>query len=164
MNASYRDESALGKLMHDFKCADPMEMNYPEIRKRTMPYKSDNKEEKKMCEIWEEVRQEGIQLERERTAKIIAEANNRAEAEARGKAEAEAAEAKARARAEVAEAKAKAEAAEAKAKVEAAEAKDRAVKNAIRMIRRGNLSTEEIIEYTGLDESEVRELAELIAG
>ena len=182
VNASYRDESALGKLMHDFKCADPMEMNYPEIRKRTMPYKSDNKEEKKMCEIWEEVRQEGIQLERERTAKIIAEANNRAEAEARGKAEAEAAEAKARARAEAAEAKAKAEAAEAKAraeaaeakakaeaaeakaKVEAAEAKDRAVKNAIRMIRRGNLSTEEIIEYTGLDESEVRELAELIAG
>ena len=38
------------------------------------------------------------------------------------------------------------------------------MKNAIRMIRRGNLSTEEIIEYTGLDESEVRELAELIAG
>ena len=32
------------------------------------------------------------------------------------------------------------------------------------MIKRGNLTTEEIAEYTGLTENEVREYAELIAG
>ena len=32
------------------------------------------------------------------------------------------------------------------------------------MIKRGNLTTEEISEYTGLTEDEVREYAELIAG
>ncbi len=32
------------------------------------------------------------------------------------------------------------------------------------MIKRGNLSIEEIVEYTGLTEDEVREYAELIAG
>ena len=45
-----------------------------------------------------------------------------------------------------------------------AEAKERATKNALRMIKRGNLSIEKIVEYTGLTEEEVREYAELIAG
>ena len=91
-----------------------------------------------MCEIWEEVKQEGIDIGRRMAAEELAEA--RAEAE-RAKAEAE----KVRAEAE-------------------AEARERATKTALRMIKRGNLTTEEIAEYTGLTENEVREYAELIAG
>ena len=78
-----------------------------------------------MCQIWEEVSQEGINIGMERSAKAIAEAETKA---AR------------------------------------AEAKERATKNALRMIKRGNLTIEEIVEYTGLTEEEVREYAELIAG
>ena len=92
-----------------------------------------------MCEIWEEVRREGI-AEGIELAKDEIEKANAAKAEASA-------------------AKAKAEASAAKA-----EAKERATKTALRMIKRGNLSIEEIAEYTGLTEEEVKEYKELIAG
>ena len=177
VNASYKDDSALGKLMHDFKCADPNDMHYKELREKTEYFKDESKGAAKMCQIWEEVLQEGIDIGMERAAQEIAEAEAKAKAqaeaaEAKAKAQAEAAEAKAKAQAEAAEAKAKAqaEAAEAKAKAAKAEAeakaeaRDHATKTAIRMIKRGNLTTEEISEYTGLTEEEVREYAELLAG
>lgn len=47
VNASFKDDSALGRLMHDFKCADPYQMNYPELREKTIPFKEDEKEAKK---------------------------------------------------------------------------------------------------------------------
>lgn len=64
-----------------------------------------------------------------------------------------------------AEAKIKAEA-EAEVRIAQAEAKarERATKTALRMIKRDNLSVEEIAEYTGLTEDEVKEYQELIAG
>ena len=148
VNASFKDDSALGRLMHDFKCADPYQMNYPELREKTIPFKEDEKEAKKMCEIWEEVRREGIAEGIER-AKDEKEKANAAKAEAEANA----------AKAEASAAKAKAEASAAKA-----EAKERATKTALRMIKRGNLSIEEIAEYTGLTEEEVKEYKELIAG
>ena len=148
MNASFKDDSALGRLMHDFKCADPYQMNYPELREKTIPFKEDEKEAKKMCEIWEEVRREGI-AEGIELAKDEIEKANAAKAEAEANA----------AKAEASAAKAKAEASAAKA-----EAKERATKTALRMIKRGNLSIEEIAEYTGLTEEEVKEYKELIAG
>ena len=58
INASYKDNSALGKLMHDFNCADPREMHYDELREKTEYFKDEDKGAKKMCQIWEEVRQE----------------------------------------------------------------------------------------------------------
>ena len=145
VNASYHDDSALGKLAHDFLCADPGKMNYAELRQKTVYFKEDDKGVKKMCEIWEEVWKEGLTEGRIRAAQEIADA-----------------------RAETAEAKAKAEAAEAKAetaeaKAEMAEAKNRATKNAIKMIKRGNLTKDEILEYTNLSEEEVNELIELLA-
>ena len=148
VNASFKDDSALGRLMHDFKCADPYQMNYPELREKTIPFKEDEKEAKKMCEIWEEVRREGI-AEGIELAKDEIEKANAAKAEAEANA----------AKAEASAAKAKAEASAAKA-----EAKERATKTALRMIKRGNLSIEEIAEYTGLTEEEVKEYKELIAG
>ena len=146
INASYKDNSALGKLMHDFNCADPREMHYDELREKTEYFKDEDKGAKKMCQIWEEVRQEGINIGMERSAKAIAEAETKA-AEATTKA-----------------AEATTKAAEAETKAARAEAKERATKNALRMIKRGNLTIEEIVEYTGLTEEEVREYAELIAG
>ena len=128
VNASYNDDTALGRLMHDFRCADPGDMIYPELREKTIPFKEDEKEAPKMCEIWEEVRREGIaegiELAREEIEKAKAEAEAKAEAQAR----------------------------------------ERATKTALRMIKRGNLSVEEIAEYTGLTEDEVNEYKELIAG
>ena len=168
VNASYRDDSPLGRLMHDFNCPDPERMKYQTLRQRTEPFKKDSKEAKKMCEIWEEVKQEGIDIGRRMAAEELAEARAeaeraKAEAEARVRAEAEKARVEAeKARAE-AEAKAKAEAEKVRAEAEA-EARERATKTALRMIKRGNLTTEEIAEYTGLTENEVREYAELIAG
>ena len=168
VNASYNDDTALGKLMHDFNCTDPGEMNYSELRKRAEPIKNDTKEAQKMCEIWEEVRQEGIDIGIKMAEEKIAEAEKQAAEAEKQKAEAEKqkaeAEAKAKAKAEAqikaeAEAQIKAE----RAKTEA-EMKERATKTAIRMIRRGNLTTEEISEYTGLTQEEVREYIELIAG
>ena len=76
-----------------------------------------------MCEIWEEVRREGIELAKDEIEK----------AEVR-----------------IAQAGAK--------------ARERATKTALRMIKRDNLSVEEIAEYTGLTEDEVKEYQELIAG
>ena len=128
VNASYNDDTALGRLMHDFRCADPGDMIYPELREKTIPFKEDEKEAPKMSEIWEEVRREGIaegiELAREEIEKAKAEAEAKAEAQAR----------------------------------------ERATKTALRMIKRGNLSVEEIAEYTGLTEDEVNEYKELIAG
>ncbi|MBQ1441815.1 MAG: hypothetical protein IIZ08_07855 [Clostridia bacterium] len=139
VNASYRDESALGKLMHDFTCAEPKKMYYAPLKERAKQFKDENKEEGKMCEIWEEVRKEGYDLAMEVAAKEIAAATEAKEkaaaeaAEAKEKAAAEAAEAKEKAAAEAAEAreKAAAEVSEAKKKAaaeaaEAAEAKEKA--------------------------------------
>lgn len=146
--------------MHDFKCADPNEMNYSELRKRTAIFKDENKEVIEMCEIWEEVRREGI----DEGIEMMRNEVEKAQA-AKEKAEAEAKAAQARAEAQ-AKAQAEAMAAQARAEAQAeaeAEAKERATKNAIRMIKRGNLTTEEIAEYTGLSEDQVMEYAALIA-
>ncbi len=32
VNAAYQDDTPLGKLMHDFRCVDPDEMNYQILR------------------------------------------------------------------------------------------------------------------------------------
>ena len=50
VNASYNDDTALGRLMHDFRCADPGDMIYPELREKTIPFKEDEKEAPKMSQ------------------------------------------------------------------------------------------------------------------
>lgn len=65
VNASHRDDSALGRLMHDFSCAEPERMYYAELRERTSYFKSDEQGARKMSkifdEILDEVREDGIQ-------------------------------------------------------------------------------------------------------
>ncbi len=54
------DESTpLGRLIHDFFCTEPDEMHYEELAERARYFKKDSKGVAAMCEIWEEVLQEG---------------------------------------------------------------------------------------------------------
>lgn len=155
VNAACRDDSALGKLMQDFNCTVPGNMHYPALRQRTSYFKDDDKGVKQMCEIWEEIKAEGFV-----EGQAVGLAKGKAEGLAQGKAEGKA-EGRAEGKAEGL-AKGLAEGrAEERAK---ALAREKATKNAIRMIKRGNLTVEEIMEYTNLTEEEINELAELIAG
>lgn len=58
VNAQIKDETALGKLMHDFSCTDPNQMNYPVLAQRVRYFKEDTKGVTNMCRIMEEVREE----------------------------------------------------------------------------------------------------------
>lgn len=90
-NGAYRSDSALGKLMHDFNCADPNQMNYPLLAKKTRLMKEDTKGVSQMSEIMEEFLNEMMAEERASMRQELAEA--KAEAV---EAKAEAVEAKAR--------------------------------------------------------------------
>lgn len=59
VNASYQDDSPLGKLMHDFSCKNPNEMYYDEIAQKTRYFKEDEKGVAGMCKIMEELKEEG---------------------------------------------------------------------------------------------------------
>ena len=56
VNSQIRDETALGKLMHDFTCIDPDKMNYPVLAQRVRYFKEDTKGVTTMCRAMEEMR------------------------------------------------------------------------------------------------------------
>lgn len=58
VNAQIRDETALGRLMHDFACTDPKEMFYPVLARRVRYFKEDTKGVGGMCRAMEEMRNE----------------------------------------------------------------------------------------------------------
>ena len=58
VNSQTKDETALGKLMHDFTCTDPDDMNYPVLAQRVRYFKEDTKGVTTMCKAFEEVREE----------------------------------------------------------------------------------------------------------
>ena len=60
VNASYKDDSELGKLMHDFSCANPSDMNYSTLAHKTRYFKEDDKGVKHMCKIMEEIKAESF--------------------------------------------------------------------------------------------------------
>ena len=53
-----KDDTALGKLMHDFTCTNPDDMNYPVLAQRVRYFKEDTKGVATMCRAFEEVREE----------------------------------------------------------------------------------------------------------
>ena len=75
VNADYKDDSQLGKLMHDFSCADPNDMNYSVLAQKTRYFKEDTKGVTHMCRIMEEIKAEGF-------AEGVAEGQNKGKAEA----------------------------------------------------------------------------------
>ena len=58
VNGSWRDESPVGRLMHDFSCTDPDEMNYALLADRVRYFKEDKEGVQTMCKIIEDYAQE----------------------------------------------------------------------------------------------------------
>ncbi|MBQ7454774.1 MAG: PD-(D/E)XK nuclease family transposase [Selenomonadaceae bacterium] len=60
VNNSIQDDTPLGKLMHDFACANPDEMFYKIFADKTGVYKNENEETTKMAGVIEEIRERAI--------------------------------------------------------------------------------------------------------
>ena len=74
VNGSIRTKDTdLGKLMSDFFCTDAKDMCYKELSDRVRQYKETEKGVDSMCEIWDEIRNEGINKARIENAKAMLE-------------------------------------------------------------------------------------------
>ena len=58
VNSQIKDETALGKLMHDFFCTNSKDMNYPILARRVRYFKEDTKGVAAMCRAMEKMRDE----------------------------------------------------------------------------------------------------------
>lgn len=73
VNAQIKDQTALGKLMHDFSCTDARDMNYKILADRVRYFKEDEKGVKSMCGVLEEMRKETAKEERMEIARRMLE-------------------------------------------------------------------------------------------
>lgn len=55
VNASFQDNTELGKLMHDFSCTNPADMNYPVLADTARYYKEDKEGISTMCKAMEDM-------------------------------------------------------------------------------------------------------------
>ncbi len=58
VNGKYRGNDEIGKLMHDFSCTNPEDMNYEALAKQARYFKQDEKGVAIMCKIMEDMRNE----------------------------------------------------------------------------------------------------------
>ena len=58
MNGEDRDDSDIGKLLHDFNCTDADDMNFELMAQRTRYLKETPKGVSEMCKVIEEMRKE----------------------------------------------------------------------------------------------------------
>ena len=58
VNGAYRDDSDIGKLMHDFSCWDPDDMNFELLKSAARYYKENPEGVEIMCKAFEETRNE----------------------------------------------------------------------------------------------------------
>ena len=56
VNGAYRDETPIGKLMHDFSCTNPADMNYGVLADRVRFFKESKEGVAIMCKVIEEMR------------------------------------------------------------------------------------------------------------
>ena len=54
-------DTELEKLMSDFYCTEAKDMNYKELSDRVKYYKETKKGAEDMCQIWDEIREEGVE-------------------------------------------------------------------------------------------------------
>jgi len=71
VNSQIKDESALGKLMHDFYCTDPKDMNYKILAERVRYFKEDEKGVATMCKIMEDMKNEAAKRNSIETARVL---------------------------------------------------------------------------------------------
>ena len=65
VHAQNQDNTSIGRLMHDFQCTKAGDMYYDTLRERVAYFKENEGGIQYMCKIWDEVRQEGIELGKE---------------------------------------------------------------------------------------------------
>lgn len=58
VNGKYRGNDEIGKLMYDFSCTNPDDMNYETLAKKARYFKQDEKGVAAMCKIMEDMRNE----------------------------------------------------------------------------------------------------------
>lgn len=61
VNGEYRGDSDLGRLMHDFNCANANDMHFEEMAKRTRYLKESPEGVSRMCEVLEDMRKESLE-------------------------------------------------------------------------------------------------------
>jgi len=54
VNSACRDDTPLGRLMHDFSCVDPADMNYALLADRVRYFKEDKEGIQAMCKVFED--------------------------------------------------------------------------------------------------------------
>ena len=64
LNGEYEGDDKYGRLIHDLKCTNPKEMYNEVLRKRVEYFKKTKRGKKKMCKIWDEIKNEGKDEER----------------------------------------------------------------------------------------------------
>ena len=73
VNGEYRGNDEIGKLMYDFSCTNPDDMNYEALAKKARYYKQDEKGVAAMCKIMEDMRNEAAQKAELKSARETAE-------------------------------------------------------------------------------------------
>ena len=58
VNGKYRGDDEIGRLMHDFSCTNPDDMNFEALAKKARYFKQDEKGVAVMCKIMEDMRNE----------------------------------------------------------------------------------------------------------
>ena len=71
VNGPIKDNTPLGKLMHDFSCTNPEDMNYKELADRARYFKTDKEGQRSMCEIVEDIVAKEMREERIEFAKNL---------------------------------------------------------------------------------------------
>lgn len=72
VNGEYRDDSDLGKLMHDFNCTNASDMHFPLLAEKTRYLKENPKGVSEMCKVMEDLRNESYAEGRLEQARITA--------------------------------------------------------------------------------------------
>ena len=157
VNGECVDDTALGKLMHDFHCVNPDDMAYPVLREKAQYLKKDQKGVMHMSKIMDEIRAYAYEEAWADAAEQIREAEKAQAAAAEQIREAEKAQAAAEVKAREEIEKAQAEKEKAR---EQAEAEKSLIKKVLRMLRDG-LPVDKIAEYTDMPLEEIKEFAAL---
>lgn len=62
VNGEYEGEDPVGRLIHDFRCSSVEDMYSDTLRETARYFKETEEGQKKMCKVWDEIRQEGIEI------------------------------------------------------------------------------------------------------
>lgn len=71
VNSQVKDETELGRLMHDFSCTDAKDMHYKILADRVRYFKEDAKGVETMCKAMEDMRKEAVAEERVKTLRNL---------------------------------------------------------------------------------------------